>query len=105
MIKRYRLGNPIKTYATVIDLPVEKETLPDWTIDKESKTLKRTLSKEAIVYGLGETLRGINKRGWTYRSFCSDDSQHMEDKKSLYAAQNFFIIDDEKPVGYYWDTP
>lgn len=105
MIKRYRLGKPIKTYATVIDLPVEKETLPDWTIDKESKTLKRTLSKEAIVYGLGETLRGINKRGWTYRSFCSDDSQHMEDKKSLYAAQNFFIIDDENPVGYYWDTP
>ncbi|MBP5600730.1 MAG: alpha-glucosidase, partial [Lachnospiraceae bacterium] len=105
MIKRYRLGNPIKTYATVLDLPLEKETIPGWDIDKDNKTLKRTLGKGTVVYGLGETLRGINKRGWTYVSFNSDDSQHMEDKRSLYAAQNFFIIDDDKPVGYYWDTP
>ncbi len=105
MIKRYTFGTPIKTYATVINLTSEKNDLPGWFIDSKLNTFSRKMGKKAVVYGLGETVRGINKRGWTYTSFCSDEPNHFEDKRSLYGAQNFFIIDDEDTVGYFWDTP
>ncbi len=105
MIKRYTFGTPIKTYATVINLTSEKNDLPGWSMDSKLNTFSRKMGKKAVVYGLGETVRGINKRGWTYTSFCSDEPNHFEDKRSLYGAQNFFIIDDEDTVGYFWDTP
>lgn len=104
MIKKYTIGNPIKTYAVIKDIEAEKSCLPCWT--QEGSSLTCTLSKKAVVYGLGESIRGINKRGWEYVSFCADDPNHEEDKRSLYAAQNFFIVDDEKKcTGYFFDTP
>lgn len=57
------------------------------------------------VYGLGESTRGINKRGWSYQSFCSDDPLHTEDKRSLYGAHNFIVIAEEKPFGVFVDIP
>ena len=61
------------------------------------------MGKQDIVYGLGENIRGINKRGWIYESFCTDDPNHAPDKKSLYGAHNFFIVDGEKRFGVYID--
>ena len=63
------------------------------------------MGKKDIVYGLGENIRGINKRGWIYESFCTDDPNHAPDKKSLYGAHNFFIVDGEKKFGVYIDFP
>lgn len=104
MIKRYRIGNPIKTYATVENIEIQKSCLPKWIVEGSSLTC--SLSEKAVVYGLGETVRGINKRGWQYVSFCSDDPNHEEDKRSLYAAQNFFIVDEiDECTGYFFDTP
>ena len=45
------------------------------------------------VYGLGQALRGINKRGWLYISNNVDDMNHTEGKYNLYAAHNFLIVD------------
>lgn len=105
MINRYVLGNPIETDAVVISLPVDGDKLPGWEKNMSDGSYLHPMGKKAVVYGLGETIRGINKRGWTYKSFCSDEPEHLEDKRSLYGAQNFFIIDDETPVGYFWDAP
>ncbi|MBM7561758.1 glycoside hydrolase family 31 protein [Fusibacter tunisiensis] len=55
------------------------------------------------VYGLGESVRGMNKRGFEYRSFCSDDPNHTPDKQALYGAHNFLIIHGASPVGIYVD--
>lgn len=123
MIKKYKLGNPIETNAVVEDIkitemltenrplssnrltenvPLSSESLPAFS----EKTFTLMMSPEACIYGLGETVRGINKRGWEYKSFCSDDPNHLEDKRSLYGAMNFFILDDaDKCVGYFFDTP
>lgn len=105
MIKKYKLGNPIETNAVVEDIKITEmltENLPAFS----EKTFTLMMSPEACIYGLGETVRGINKRGWEYKSFCSDDPNHLEDKRSLYGAMNFFIVDDtDKCVGYFFDTP
>ena len=57
------------------------------------------------VYGLGEQIRGINKRGWSYTSNCTDDPHHTETTHSLYGAHNFLIIGGENPFGIFIDYP
>ena len=43
-------------------------------------------------------MRGINKRGWIYEGWCSDDPFHTEDKRSLYGAHNFLLMDGGKTL-------
>lgn len=106
MIKKYRIGTPINTYATVVDLPIEAGFSERFSADKANKSLLTELSEKTVVYGLGENVRGINKRGYIYESFCSDDPNHDEDKRSLYGAHNFLIIDNGKEsFGVFFDTP
>lgn len=93
-IFRYRFGRPIDTEAILNkgSLETEENLLFDITID-EKIDLALNLKKDDKVYGLGQNIRGINKRGWIYESFCSDEPNHAPDKKSLYGAHNFFIVD------------
>ena len=50
-------------------------------------------------------MRGINKRGWIYESKCSDESKHLEDRRSLYAAHNFIVVDGREKFGLFIDYP
>ena len=81
MIQRFRFGNPIETCAVVEELPVTEGMLPFFEIiNRDEKTNNEvdgltnnttfiyTLNEKDIVYGLGEQVRGINKRGWIYKS-------------------------------------
>lgn len=107
MIKKYTSGKPIETEAVVKEYkakPIEELPLKNHTED-EHFIIEMELQKEDIVYGLGEAPRGINKRGWVYESFCSDDPFHTETKSSLYGAHNFIIIASEKPYGIFIDFP
>lgn len=63
------------------------------------------LSKEEGVYGLGQNVRGMNKRGWLYESNCTDDPEHTESKHSLYGAHNFLLLFGEQVLGIFVDTP
>ena len=64
------------------------------------------MTAKTRVFGLGEQVRGINKRGWIYRSFCTDEPNHTEEKSSLYGAHNFIIIDEgNKRFGAFFDYP
>lgn len=104
-IKKYRFGEPFCTDSTVIDLPIEKES-PDYISLKEDNLfISMSLNDSDAIYGLGEQMGGINKRGRKYRSFCSDDPCHTEEKEALYGAHNFFIISGETTVGYFIDFP
>ncbi len=112
MIKKYRFGNPIPTDSVVIDIAPETAPITIFEADLSERRLRYHLDKKDVVYGLGETIRGINKRGWTYDSWNSDDPNHSEDKHSLYASQNFLIIAScnenakaKKPIGIYVDDP
>lgn len=103
MVRRYCFGNPIETEA-VLEKPA-LSAAEHFPIEREGQSFFFPLKEEDIVYGLGENVRGINKRGWIYESSCADDPIHTEHKMSLYGAHNFFIISGKKHWGMFWDTP
>ena len=106
MIRKYRIGNPIPTDSVVKEIVLSEGTVPYFDRNDEKKELTLLLKKNDRVYGLGETVRGMNKRGWLYTSNNSDDPNHTENKNSLYASQNFFVVfSKEDQFGVYVDTP
>ncbi len=135
MVKKYVYGKPFETYAVscneniVMASEQDKNTLfgltkagtalapyggiswdrPDDGSDGTAMKYSYKMDAEDIVYGLGENVRGINKRGWVYESKCSDDPNHTESKRSLYGAHNFIILADakntEKSFGLFVDYP
>lgn len=103
MIKRYRYGNPIETDAVQKKPELcEGELL---FLQKTENGFCCELAEDDIVYGLGENVRGINKRGWKYVSNCADDPEHTESKQSLYGAHNFFVVSGQRSFGVFVDTP
>ena len=107
MIKKYIFGKPFDTESVIANVPVCEDALPYFETDA-TEGLKFTLKlgKDDAVYGLGEASRGINKRGYIYESFCSDDPNHTEATRSLYGAHSFLIIENSgKPFGVFFDCP
>lgn len=90
MIQRFRFGHPFSTESVVDVLPVAEGEVPFLTPDGDGWSF--TLAEDAVVYGLGEIPRGINKRGWHYITNNTDESHHGEDKLSYYGAHNFLLV-------------
>ncbi len=107
MVKKFTFNNPIPTNAVVADIKASTEKLPYF--EYKDSSFSYTMSDSACVYGLGEAVRGINKRGWIYEGYCSDDPNHSEDKRSLYGAHNFLLVDDKSNggdrFGVFFDYP
>lgn len=110
MIKRFIFGNPIDTEA-ILDKPSPSgwKTQQINAISVRNDGLDIVMQEDDYVYGLGESVRGINKRGHRYVAFCTDDPVHTEDKESLYGAHNFILINSPsgkvKNYGIFVDTP
>ena len=135
MIRKYRFGSPFDTEAVVIPmesaegslpyfqigfanttnaaLSVDQSILNNLTADELAKLAQAgqkpclcyELDKNGVIYGLGQNIRGINKRGWTYTSYATDDPSHTEFVRKLYGAHNFFIIDGRDRFGVFIDHP
>lgn len=107
MITKYTFGSPFRTEAVIADIPACTQALPETVgISKDSRTLTINLAPDDIVYGLGENIGGINKRGRKYISNCTDDPNQTESRHSLYAAHNFAVIDGENIcMGLFIDYP
>lgn len=105
MVKKYVYGNPVNTEAVVENIPVQKDEIEVLTFDRQEQKFIYDMKDDTKVYGLGEANRGINKRGFRYVSYCSDDPSHTEEKESLYGAHNFILIDDDKQFGIFVDNP
>ena len=109
MISRYIYGNPIKTDAVVQNIePCDNNmVLPYFTqsVNENQIVLSYDMDEQTIVYGLGEQMRGMNKRGFSYISYAADDPVHTENKHSLYGAHNFMIVDGEDTFGIFVDNP
>ncbi len=105
MILKYCFGYPVDTEAVVETIPLSKETIPYFSIEEgeQGRTLSYSLKPKQTVFGLGEQVRGMNKRGWIYESNCTDDPEHTEGKRSLYGAHNFLLMEEEKPFGIFLD--
>ena len=107
MIKKHILGDPFHTGAVTEVIHASTQEYPAFlhVNTEEGFSLSYKMADEDIVYGLGETVRGLNKRGWFYTSDCLDEKDHFEDKNSLYCAHNFLIIAGERNFGLFFDYP
>lgn len=106
MIQKYVYGSPFHTEAVINDVPETDGTPAFGNISTEDGfSFIYIMEEEDIVYGLGEANRGINKRNYCYVSDCSDDPEHTEDKRSLYAAHNFIVIAGKTNFGLFFDYP
>ena len=108
MIRRYDYGSPIFTHAIAIPQPVCTGDMPRFTVEKNGDAIsfRVHMDEDDQIFGLGESVRGINKRGHRYRAWCSDDFSHTEDKASLYASHNLVLFSGKSGVfGLYVDDP
>ena len=103
MIKRYAYSPMISTGAVCQELSLERGE-PAPLIRSDNRFLYK-MDAKTKVYGLGEAMRGINKRGGIYDGYCSDDPLHTEDKRSLYGAHNFILVDGRDRFGAFFDLP
>lgn len=105
MIRRYVYGKVIETEAILQKPEKEAGELPYFTVNEQEMSLSYQMADSDRVYGLGENVRGINKRGWIYESKCSDEPEHKEDRRSLYGAHNFLVMDGKEQFGIFVDYP
>ncbi len=104
MIRKYTFGSPLETDAVVEKKVCETGPIPYLNaVDERSFVYK--LDRHTAVYGLGQQVRGINKRGWLYRSSNVDQPAHREDVHSLYASHNFIVVDGRETFGVFFDYP
>lgn len=115
MIKKYVFGRPVKTDAVVMEIPESKEAFSVMELtEADGIRLCCRMEETDVVYGLGEQVRGMNKRGFSYVSHATDDPAHTEDKHSLYGAHNFLILhrrkqaeaqEENRSFGIFVDDP
>ncbi len=103
MIRKYIYGTPIETEAVVTMIETTTDDMP--YLEKREDSFFYLLGDKDIIYGLGENIRGINKRGWKYTSYADDNPHHHEDVERLYGAHNFFIVDGKERFGVFIDYP
>lgn len=135
MIRKYTFGHPFPTEAVVVPMQAHDGDLPYlyWSADGKKTSAAPTMEqsvlnslktnellraedegrpslcyrmeKKDVVYGLGQSVRGINKRGWSYTSYATDEPNQTEASRSLYAAHNFILIDGHERFGVFIDYP
>ena len=86
MIKKYCFGESVNTGATVLKLDSSQEELSYFKVKKQDQDTKGyqfiyLMDEKTQVFGLGENVRGMNKRGFIYESHCSDDPNHDDSYK------------------------
>lgn len=106
MVQKYVFGVPFDTEAVLKKFPAEKKAPAYGVVSlKNGFLFSYQMEPQDIVYGLGEANRGINKRGYQYISYCTDDPNHTENKRSLYGAHNFIVISGVQTFGLFFDYP
>ena len=108
MITKFTYGKPFQTDAVVNKVEAQQGVVPFLKVEEKDGKLKffYTMKDQEKVYGLGENVRGINKRGWLYKSCCADEPTHVEDRHSLYASHNVLVLDGgEETFGVFFDYP
>lgn len=109
MIRKYVYGQPLETGAVVREILPSSQALNlmEQQTEKEAVSFVCRMDAEDVVYGLGEQMRGINKRGFSYVSDATDDPLHTESRHALYSAHNFLILSRKNgpSFGIFIDDP
>ena len=67
MVQKYVYGTPFETDAVVVNIPASQGFPEYGKISLEDGfSFTYEMSSQDVIYGLGENVRGINKRGYIY---------------------------------------
>ena len=109
MIRKYTFGTPLPTGAVVARHPSQSGPVPYFSVQESgdgSVSFSLSLHPEEVIFGLGQAVRGIDKRGHRYESWNSDVFNHTEERPSLYGSHNFILFfSPERLLGLYLDDP
>lgn len=108
MVKRYIFGNPLIDTEAVQNKPDSIcGEIPYFVKEKEESQVifKYELENGMPVYGLGQNVRGINKRGFRYVHFTGSNAQHVDTLASMYGSHNFLVVSGETKFGVFVDSP
>lgn len=108
MVRRYDYGVPINTGAVVKNVSAQKGGVPYFDVNQteEGLVFSVSLDKEDMIFGLGESVRGLNKRGHRYTMWAKDEGGHTETMGSLYASHTFVIfVKKDKTFGVFFNDP
>ena len=109
MIRKYTFGAPLPTGAVVRPQPAQAGPVPYFTVSKGedgSVSFSLPLLEDEVIFGLGQAVRGMDKRGHKYESWNSDVFNHTEERPSLYGSHNFILFfSPERLLGVYADDP
>ena len=107
MIRKYIFGSPVETGAVVEDVAVSVGHPDFGNVESIIPFVWHYKMRENTkIFGLGESVRGMNKRGYLYESWCSDVPRQDEGTRSMYGAHNFFIVKESagKAFGVFFDS-
>ncbi|MRI32341.1 alpha-glucosidase [Endozoicomonas sp. OPT23] len=112
-VQCFRFGQPFNTEAiasevTPVNAVESNGGEPEFwatTSDFDSVRLSRKLSDSDRIYGMGQSMGGLNKRGRKFSTWCSDDPSHTPEKEALYGSHPFLIVDGESTFGLFIDFP
>lgn len=109
MIRKYTFGTPLPTGAVVKPRPAQSGPVPFFDVkagEDGSVSFSLSLHPDEVIFGLGQAVRGIDKRGHRYESWNSDVFNHTEERPSLYGSHNFILFfSPERLLGVYLDDP
>ncbi len=94
--------------AVIREIAPSGGEIPHFTVTKADGSVSFTtlLGDDDLIFGLGENVRGINKRGHLYRAWNMDDFSHTENKGGIYSSHNLLLFSGEQGVfGAYFDDP
>lgn len=109
MIRKYTFGTPLPTGAVVQPQPAQSGLVPFFDVtagEDGSVSFSLSLHPDEVIFGLGQAVRGVDKRGHRYESWNSDVFNHTEERPSLYGSHNFILFfSPERLLGVYVDDP
>ena len=109
MIRRFTYGTPLPTDAVVKEIPADPGVMPYFSVRTGTDgavSFSITLHPDEVLFGLGQAVRGMDKRGHRYESWNSDVFNHTEERPSLYGSHNFLVFfSPERLLGIYLDDP
>ena len=109
MIRRYTFGTPLPTGAVVRPQPAQSGPVPFFDVktgEDGSVSFSLSMHPDEVIFGLGQAVRGVDKRGHRYESWNSDVFNHTEERPSLYGSHNFILFfSPERLLGVYLDDP
>lgn len=108
MIFRYRYGTPFPTEAVVLEVPLETGNPPGFQVQRTAEgglSLSARLHAGEVLCGLGENVRGINRRGWIFENNPMLGNAHAESRPSRFTVQNALIAVGKNCYGFFVDAP